>query len=91
LGLIVQYGDSTGAHTRTLAVLELKTTITGEELSKLIINVLKDDFDITMPQIYSITTENGSNALAAGKFNWKLLAKKRKVILITLKLKNVPN
>jgi len=68
LGPNVQYGDSIGAHTRTLAVRELKTAVTGEELSKLITNILRDDFDIIMSQIYSITTDNGSNVLAAGKF-----------------------
>jgi len=68
IGLDVQCGDSTGVHTRTLAVRELKTAVTGAELSKLITKILRDDFDITMSQIYSVTTNNCSNTLAAGKF-----------------------
>lgn len=68
LGLNVQHGDENGVHTTTLAVREIKSAVTGGELAKLITTILRDEFDISMSQIYSITTDNGSNALAAGRF-----------------------
>ena len=64
----VQHDNDTGEHTKTLADREIKIAVTGAELSKLITNILRDEFDITMSQIYSITTDNGSNSLSDGKF-----------------------
>ena len=68
LGLNVPHGDGTGVHTRTLAVREIKTTVRRAELSKLIGSIFRDQFDISMSQITSITTDNSSTALAGGKF-----------------------
>ena len=67
MGLNVHHGDVTGEHTGTLVVREIKAAVTRAELSKLIANILQDELDITMSQIYSIITDNGSNALEAGK------------------------
>ena len=53
---------------KTLAVREIRTTATGKELSKTIQDILQNEFKIELLQVYSITTDNGSNALAASNF-----------------------
>ena len=65
IGLNVQYCSKIEIICKTLAVQEVKTTATGSELSNIIQHILQSDFDIDLAQIYSITTDNGCNALAA--------------------------
>ena len=50
---------------KTLALQEVKTAATGSKLSNNIQHILQSDFDIDLAQIYSVTTDNGFNALAA--------------------------
>ena len=48
-----------------MAVQEVKTAATGSKLSNNIQHILQSDFDIDLAQIYSVTTDNGFDALAA--------------------------
>ena len=63
IALNVQYCNDQKQVCKTLAVREVKSVATGNELSRIILDIL-NDFDIELSQIYSITTDNGSNVLA---------------------------
>ena len=65
IGLNVQFCERDKITCKTLAVRELNSAATGNELSKIILSILRNEFNIHLCQIYSITTDNGSNALAA--------------------------
>ena len=68
VGLNVQYCSENKLVCKTLAVREIRTTATGKKLSKMIQDILQNEFKIELLQVYSITTDNGSNALAASNF-----------------------
>ena len=63
IALNVQYCNDQKQVCKTLAVREVKSVAIGNELSRIILDIL-NDFDIELSQIYSITTDNGSNVLA---------------------------
>ena len=65
IGLNVQFCERDKITCKTLAVRELNSAATGNELSKIILSILRNEFNIHLCQIYSITTDSGSNALAA--------------------------
>ena len=62
IALNVQYCNDQKQICKTLAVREVKSVATGNELSRIILDIL-NDFDIELSQIYSITTDNGSKSL----------------------------
>lgn len=59
LGVHIQYVKDCKIIIRTLGILPLKKTYTGESLAEEIINVIKL-FQINVEQIYSVTTDNGN-------------------------------
>lgn len=62
MGINVQYIDNAKIVICTLAMSEIKTTHTAEHLKDLLIQSLMK-FNIEKSQIYTITTDNGSNML----------------------------
>ncbi len=66
LGINVQFIQNDKLVLRTLSTYELKDRQTGATLKAMILDVLKQ-YSITLPQVYSITTDNGANILLAVK------------------------
>lgn len=63
LGINVQYIDEKlQLKIKTLAVREIYTSHTAENLKIIVLDVLKD-FGISLKQIYTITSDNGSNMI----------------------------
>lgn len=66
LGINIQYMLKSRIVVRTLKLLRLTESHTGKSLSKAVIDTLKE-FNISIKQIYSQTTDNGSNVLLSTK------------------------
>ncbi|KYN12696.1 hypothetical protein ALC57_15136 [Trachymyrmex cornetzi] len=64
LGVNIQYIKGTKIILRTLALKELQEKHTGEYIKTILKNVCFS-FNISLDQIYSITTDNGANMLKA--------------------------
>lgn len=60
LGINMQYIKNDEIVIRTLDMVETKSSHTGEYICSLLIQVLSD-YGISLPQVYSITTDNGKN------------------------------
>lgn len=66
LGVNIQYIIDGRIVVRTLKMLRLTESHTGKSLAAAVINTLKE-FDITVHQIYSQTTDNAANVLLSSK------------------------
>lgn len=66
LGINVQFASESKMVTYTLAVKELKECHTGVYIKQIILNSLKE-FDVSLNQIYTITSDNGRNMIKATK------------------------
>ena len=66
LGVNVQYSvlDGKGVVLRTLAVRDLTERHTSEYISTVVIDVLRQ-YNISLQQVYSVTSDNGANMLKA--------------------------
>lgn len=64
LGVNIQYVEKSLIVLRTLDMIQLEQKHTGEYLVSVLINILTS-YDIKLEQIYTITTDNGSNMLKA--------------------------
>ena len=62
LGINIQYVDGTEVVLNTLAVKEVYNRHTAENIKEILKNVLQT-YGISINQIYSITTDNGSNMI----------------------------
>lgn len=64
LGVNIQYVEKSLIVLRTLDMIQLEQKHTGEYLVSVLNNILTS-YDIKLEQIYTITTDNGSNMLKA--------------------------
>ncbi|KAK5866652.1 hypothetical protein PBY51_020825 [Eleginops maclovinus] len=64
LGINVQYSDGKGVVLRTLAVRDLTERHTSEYISSVVMDVLRQ-YNISLQQVYSVTSDNGANMLKA--------------------------
>ena len=64
LGINAQYSDGKGVVLRTLAVRDLTERHTPEYISTVVMDVLRQ-YNISLQQVYSVTTDNGANILKA--------------------------
>ncbi|EFN63412.1 hypothetical protein EAG_00290, partial [Camponotus floridanus] len=64
IGINIQYIKNSKIILRTLALKELKEKHTGEYIKAIIKNVCSS-FNISLDQIYTITTDNSTNMLKA--------------------------
>lgn len=64
LGINVQYTDGQQIVLTTLAVRELTEKHTGSYISSIVRGVL-EEYNLTLNQIYSVTTDNGANMIKA--------------------------
>ncbi|XP_058979032.1 uncharacterized protein LOC131802660 [Musca domestica] len=66
LGINVQYIKNGKIIVKTLAIKELKSSHTGENIKSIILEVLKE-YGVDVRNIFTITTDNGSNMLKTVK------------------------
>ena len=64
LGINAQYSDGKGVVLRTLAVRDLTERHTSEYISTVVMDVLRQ-YNISLQQVYSVTSDNGANMLKA--------------------------
>ncbi len=74
LGINAQYVHDGKIILRTLSTYELKNRQTGATLKKMILETL-GEYEISLSQVYTITTDNGANMLLAVK----LLSEERRI------------
>jgi hypothetical protein len=65
LGINAQFVDDGSIHVRTLGVIELTQSHTGEYLKSKLRTLLEENYGFSTVQVYSVTTDNGANMVKA--------------------------